>query len=233
MDKLIGGKNRKKGLLFWGAVGYVVALITSPFLPGFVSLFIPVVTIVIASKAKMLEAGSVPIESRQRSTVDSIPESAAPVPAVSETPAPAPAPVPEATMVSPYFQQTLEYLSVLQAMIIAENQNNNLDDEITDKTLNIISKVQTILPFIDEMNIAQTKHEVRSIVLKDLNSVINPFLKLNVQNKLNNRRKLLEGLKDINQRLKQISATIEQQDIYELDRKLELISVKYRNNEIY
>lgn len=226
-------RTKGRSILFWGAIGYIIALFSLPFISSAVSLLIPVLTILIAARANLLRLSPKHIESQQQSTVQDIPECStstsdkAPLPIGSEIH------TPEQHQISPYFKETLEYLNVLQSMVVAENQRNNLDDEITDKTLNIISKVQAILPYIDELNIAQTKHEVRSIVLKDMNSVINPFLKLNGQNKLNNRRKLLEGLKGIHDHLKQITATIEQQDLYELDRKLELIAVKYRSNEIY
>jgi len=56
---------------------------------------------------------------------------------------------------------------------------------------------------------------------------------LSVENKLNNRRKLLDGLRDINHKLKVISKSIEQYDIYELERKLDLITEKYNAKEIY
>lgn len=227
--------HRPKGrsILFWGVIGYVIALFSLRFLSSPVSIFIPVLTILLAAKANLVSLSRKGIRAQPQPNRQNISESSTPTPVDPPLPKQSDNHAPEQYRYSPYFMETVEYLNVLQSMVVAENQRNNLDDEITDKTLNIISKVQALLPYIDEMNIAQTKHEIRSIVLKDLNSVINPFLKLNVQNKLNNRRKLLEGLKGIHDHLKQISATIEQQDLYELDRKLELISVKYRNNEIY
>ena len=134
---------------------------------------------------------------------------------------------------STYSSEIREYLQVIKEIVINENEKRNLDDEIAEKTTNLCSKIDTLLPYIEERGSAQTKHDIKILVMKDLNSVINPFLRLSVENKLNNRRKLLDGLRDINHKLKVISKSIEQYDIYELERKLDLITEKYNAKEIY
>jgi hypothetical protein len=195
--------------VFWWLAGYFIAVILSPILPDFVSLLIPGITLLIGhyrDQKKVVPNNTVTIEEKNEQDGENK---------------------------STYSSEVREYLQIIKEIVINENNNNKLDNEITEKITNLCSKIDTLLPYIEEIGSAQTKHEIRVLVMKDLNSVINPFLKLSVENKLNNRRKLLDGLKDINQKLKKLSDSIEQQDVYELERKLALISQKYNAREIY
>lgn len=211
----------RKRYAFIGAVaGYIMALLASTILPTFIMLAIPLLTAAIGyvlseKKEQQLSGITVP-EPDPKITVNEVGNEQT----RKETE-------------SSYSSEIREYLQVIKEIVINENEKRNLDDEITEKTTNLCSKIDTLLPYIEERGSAQTKHDIKILVMKDLNSVINPFLRLSVENKLNNRRKLLDGLRDINHKLKVISKSIEQYDIYELERKLDLITEKYNAKEIY
>ena len=213
----------RKRYAFIGAVaGYIMALLASMILPTFITVAIPLLT----SAIGFLLAE----KKEQKLSGITVPE-------------PAPDPRNNANEAekdqnreeseSTYSSEIREYLQIIKEIVLNENEKRNLDDEITEKTTNLCSKIDTLLPYIEELGSAQTKHDIKMLVMKDLNSVINPFLRLSVENKLNNRRKLLDGLRDINHKLKVISKSIEQHDIYELERKLDLITEKYNAKEIY
>ena len=211
----------RKRYAFMGAIaGYIMALLASTILPTFIMLAIPLLTAAIGyalseKKEEQLSGITVPEPDPKITANEAGNEQTR-----KET---------EST----YSSEIREYLQVIKEIVINENEKRNLDDEITEKTTNLCSKIDTLLPYIEERGSAQTKHDIKMLVMKDLNSVINPFLRLSVENKLNNRRKLLDGLRDINHKLKVISKSIEQYDIYELERKLDLITEKYNAKEIY
>ncbi len=211
----------RKRYAFLGAVaGYFIALLASTILPTFIMLAIPLLTAAIGfvfaeKKEQQLSRFTVP-EPDQRITS-------------TEAESEQTKREPEST----YSSEIREYLHIIKEIVVNENDKRNLDDEISEKTTNLCSKIDTLLPYIETLGSAQTKHDIKMLVMKDLNSVINPFLRLSVENKLNNRRKLLDGLRDINLKLKVISTSIEQHDIYELERKLNLITEKYNAKEIY
>ncbi|TKI55453.1 UPF0016 family protein [Brevibacillus antibioticus] len=211
----------RKRYAFLGAVaGYFIALLASPILPTFIMLAIPLLTVAIgvvfAEKKEQQFSGLTVPEPVQR-----IPSNEAESEQTKREPE------------SIYSSEIREYLQIIKEIVINENEKRNLDDEISEKTTSLCSKIDTLLPYIETLGSAQTKHDIKMIVMKDLNSVINPFLRLSVENKLKNRRKLLDGLRDINLKLKVISTSIEQHDIYELERKLDLITEKYNAKEIY
>ncbi|WP_312113204.1 UPF0016 family protein [Brevibacillus reuszeri] len=211
-------RYKKRYALLGAVAGYFIALLASTILPTFIMLAIPLLTAAIgfifAEKKEQQFSGLTVPEPDQ--TITS-PE------AGSEQREPE----------STYSSEIREYLQIIKEIVVNENEKRNLDDEISEKTTNLCSKIDTLLPYIEALGSAQTKHDIKMLVMKDLNSVINPFLRLSVENKLNNRRKLLDGLRDINIKLKVISASIEQHDIYELERKLNLITEKYNAKEIY
>ncbi|MDR7318022.1 UPF0016 family protein [Brevibacillus nitrificans] len=211
----------RKRYAFIGAItGYIMAILASIILPTFITVAIPLLTMTV---------GFILAEKKeQRLSGITVPEADSRIP------------VHEAgneqtreEVESTYSLEIREYLQIIKEIVINENEKRNLDDEITEKTTNLCSKIDTLLPYIETLGSVQTKHDVKMLVMKDLNSVINPFLRLSVENKLNNRRKLLDGLRDINHKLKVISKSIEQHDIYELERKLDLITEKYNAKEIY
>lgn len=211
----------RKRYAFLGAItGYFLALLASTILPTFIMLAIPLLTaaigFVLGEKKEQRFSGITVPEPDQRITSTET--------GSEQT---------KKELESTYSSEIREYLQVIKEIVINENEKRNLDDEISEKTINLCSKIDTLLPYIETLGSAQTKHDIKMLVMKDLNSVINPFLRLSVENKLKNRRKLLDGLRDINLKLKVISTSIEQHDIYELERKLNLITEKYNAKEIY
>ncbi|OUQ87033.1 hypothetical protein B5G50_17570 [Brevibacillus brevis] len=211
----------RKRYAFRGAItGYFLALLASTILPTFIMLAIPLLAaaigFVLGEKKEQRFSGITVPEPDQRITSTET--------GSEQT---------KKELESTYSSEIREYLQVIKEIVINENEKRNLDDEISEKTINLCSKIDTLLPYIETLGSAQTKHDIKMLVMKDLNSVINPFLRLSVENKLKNRRKLLDGLRDINLKLKVISTSIEQHDIYELERKLTLITEKYNAKEIY
>ncbi|NRS49922.1 UPF0016 family protein [Brevibacillus sp. HB2.2] len=211
----------RKRYAFLGAItGYFFALLASTIVPTFIMLAIPLLAaaigFVLGEKKEQRFSGITVPEPDQRITSTET--------GSEQT---------KKELESTYSSEIREYLQVIKEIVINENEKRNLDDEISEKTINLCSKIDTLLPYIETLGSAQTKHDIKMLVMKDLNSVINPFLRLSVENKLKNRRKLLDGLRDINLKLKVISTSIEQHDIYELERKLTLITEKYNAKEIY
>ncbi len=129
--------------------------------------------------------------------------------------------------VLPIFQPVLEYLGVLEEMIISEGQKHNLDNEIVEKSCALFLRLQRVIPILSELNNDDINHTIKRLVMNDLNSVINPFLRLSGEAKTKNRRILLDGLKDVNSRVTQIVKTIEHKDLMELQSRAELLHHRY------
>nr|WP_246027949.1 MULTISPECIES: hypothetical protein [Paenibacillus] len=130
------------------------------------------------------------------------------------------------------FGPVVEYLQVLEDMVISEGQKDNLDSEIVDKSLALFARLQRVIPLLDQLGDSNINHTIRRLVLKDLNGVINPFLRLSGELKQQNRRMLLNGLKDINSKISAIVSTIEHKDLIELQSKAELIHQRYNQSEL-
>jgi hypothetical protein len=131
---------------------------------------------------------------------------------------------------NPIFQPVVEYVEVLEDMIISEGQKNNLDSEIVEKCCSLFVRLQRVIPLLSELNNDEINHTVKRLVIKELNSVINPFLRLSGEAKTKNRRILLTGLKDVNTKISEIVATIEHKDLLELQTKAEVIHKRYANS---
>ncbi|WP_411348223.1 hypothetical protein [Paenibacillus sp. WLX2291] len=129
--------------------------------------------------------------------------------------------------VLPIFQPVLEYLSVLEDMIISEGQKNNLDNEIVEKACALFLRLQRVIPVLSDLNNDDINHTIKRLVMKDLNGVINPFLRLSGEAKTKNRRILLDGIKDVNNRVTQIVKTIEHKDLLELQSRAEILHQRY------
>lgn len=138
-----------------------------------------------------------------------------------------PAPVVEQEAVPPIFQPVLEYLAVLEDMVISEGQKNNLDNEIVEKSCSLFLRLQRVLPMLGELHNDEINHTVKRLVLKDLNSIINPFLRLSGEAKSKNRRVLLDGIRDVDSRITHIVKTIEHKDLMELQTRAELLHQRY------
>ena len=112
-------------------------------------------------------------------------------------------------------------------MIISEGQKNALDDEIVEKSISLLTRVERLIPQLQSLNDANINHNIQRLVFKDLNGAINPFLNLSGEAKRQNRRLLLNGLKDIQSKLSFYVERIEHRDLIELQTRMDLIHKRY------
>ncbi|MFB5268461.1 hypothetical protein ACE41H_16995 [Paenibacillus enshidis] len=127
----------------------------------------------------------------------------------------------------PFWGPVIQYIHVLEEMIISEGQKNTLDDEIVEKTLKVLTRVLRLIPQLKKMNDPNINHNIQRLVFKDINGAVNPFLNLGPEAKRQNRRLLLNGMKDINSKLSQYVESIEQKDLIELKTRMDLIQQRY------
>ncbi|HEU4962928.1 MAG TPA: hypothetical protein VFV52_03575 [Bacilli bacterium] len=215
--------NRK--IVLGAAAGYLIALLTSSMLPELISLLLPL--------GGMAVGGSLARSDKKTNIPVVIPESSAEPNGQAQAQA-QPEPTEQAgEPVDPEFAPVLEYLEILEDMIISEGQKNNLDDEIVDKSLGLFARLQRVIPLVRELHNGEINHTLRRLVLKDLNSFITPFLRLSGETKTKNRRMLLNGLKEINMKITTIVETIEHKDLLELQTKADLIHSRYSEADHY
>lgn len=141
---------------------------------------------------------------------------------------PAPAAVIPPQVLDPELASALEYIGIIEDMILLEGEKNNLDDEIVQKTLALLSRLNRLIPDLMALGDSSINHNILRLVRKDLNSTINPFLRLSGEAKRQNRRLLLDGIKDVDSKLTFYTKTLEQKDLMELHTKAELIQQRYR-----
>ncbi|MNW23413.1 hypothetical protein D3C74_01140 [compost metagenome] len=246
--------------ILWGAlIGYVIAAISSPLLPEFVSWAIPAIATLVGSmipsptraplaesrdanqrresQLRQEEAG-MDMRARRAGGPRDLDGSHRPVegpigdqkqhhqqsPEMSR---------PEAlTEQDPVFGPVIAYLEVLEDMVISEGRKNELDNEIVEKSLSLFARLQRVIPDLHTLNNGDVNHTVRRLILKDLNSLINPFLRLSGDAKRINRRTLLNGLRDVDIKITEIVSTIEHKDLIELQSKAELIHQRYNSSEL-
>jgi hypothetical protein len=127
----------------------------------------------------------------------------------------------------PLWGPVVQYIHVLEEMIISEGQKNALDDEIVEKILKVLTRVLRLIPQLKKMNDPNINHNIQRLVFKDINGAINPFLNLGPEAKRQNRRLLLNGMKEINSKLSQYVESIEQKDLIELKTRMDLIQQRY------
>ncbi|MFB5762995.1 hypothetical protein [Paenibacillus medicaginis] len=127
----------------------------------------------------------------------------------------------------PFWGPVIQYIHVLEEMIISEGQKSTLDDEIVEKTLKVLTRVLRLIPQLKKMNDPNINHNIQRLVFKDINGAVNPFLNLGPEAKRQNRRLLLNGMKDINSKLSQYVESIEQKDLIELKTRMDLIQQRY------
>ncbi|WP_379158054.1 hypothetical protein [Paenibacillus sp. sgz5001063] len=233
----------QKKVLLYGGAGYVVALLTSAFVPEMISLLLPVagagVAIMGGRQRINLPAEVLPAGQRDGE------EATAPSPAVRSHEAVSASSGSAAAegqafagrersgiQIGAEFAPVVEYLSILEDMIISEGQKDTLDNEIVEKSLALFARLQRIIPLLQELGNGEINHTVRRLVLKDLNGVINPFLRLGGEAKTRNRRMLLNGLRDVDTKISDIASTIEHKDLMELQTKAELIHQRYSSSEL-
>ncbi|WP_237391918.1 hypothetical protein [Paenibacillus dendrobii] len=131
----------------------------------------------------------------------------------------------------PIWDPVHEYISVIEQMVMSEGEKNTLDNEIVEKTIALLARINRLIPQLKEINDGSINHNIQRLVFKDLNGAINPFLKLSGEAKVLNRRLLLNGLKDIDSKLSFYVETIESRDILELQTRMDLIQARYRTTD--
>lgn len=249
----------KKNMLVAAGIGYVAAIVTSPLVPEFASVVIPAVGAVIGSfipgrdrKRNSIDATpqSAPLPNGQQGGpyggqpgqgqgsysphIFNPQQGSGAGPQQQE--APRATPTAEETKKKPEvgaeFAPVVEYLEVLEDMIISEGRKNTLDSEIVDKSLSLFARIQRVVPLLEQLGDGNVNHTIRRLVLKDLNGFINPFLRLSGEAKSKNRRTLLNGLKDVDTKISDIVSTIEHKDLMELQAKAELIHQRYRGSDL-
>ncbi|WP_342476707.1 hypothetical protein NYE24_22330 [Paenibacillus sp. FSL H7-0350] len=231
-------------VLAYAGAGYVVAVLTSGFLPELVSLLLPVIGAALAVPelrrtrvnlpVEVIPAGQEPKAIPAVSAAAPQASSAAALPAAAGQASPAHSGTGhrEEIQIGAEFAPVVEYLSILEDMIISEGQKDTLDNEIVEKSLALFARLQRVIPLLQELGNGEINHTVRRLVLKDLNGVINPFLRLGGEAKTRNRRMLLNGLRDVDAKISDIASTIEHKDLMELQTKAELIHQRYSSSEL-
>lgn len=231
----------KSKVLLYAGIGYVVAVLTSSFLPEFISLLLPLAGAGIGAlvtrsprtnlPAEVLPAGPVttPIA---KAPAESAPQLSTTTNDTTSGNHSYDSRTESAVKIGPEFAPVVEYLSILEDMIISEGQKDTLDNEIVEKSLALFARLQRVIPLLQELNNGEINHTVRRLILKDLNGVINPFLRLGGEAKTKNRRMLLNGLRDVDSKISDIASTIEHKDLMELQTKAELIHQRYSSSEL-
>lgn len=231
----------KSKVLLYAGIGYVVAVLTSSFLPELISLLMPVAGAAVGLlvtrsprinlPAEVLPAGP-ETEPIAPSPSASSPQLSSPLTDVASG-NPSHGSRSEAEVkIGPEFAPVVEYLGILEDMIISEGQKDTLDNEIVEKSLALFARLQRVIPLLQELNNGEINHTVRRLILKDLNGVITPFLRLSGEVKTKNRRTLLNGLRDVDSKISDIASTIEHKDLMELQMKAELIHQRYSSSEL-
>ncbi|MEK3832993.1 hypothetical protein [Paenibacillus sp. FSL R7-0128] len=232
-------------VLAYAGAGYVVAVLTSGFLPELVSLLLPVIGAALAVPELRRTKVNLPVEVIPAGQEpQAIPAASSAAPQASSAAAASPAAAGQASpahsgaghrediQIGAEFAPVVEYLGILEDMIISEGQKDTLDNEIVEKSLALFARLQRVIPLLQELGNGEINHTVRRLVLKDLNGVINPFLRLGGEAKTRNRRMLLNGLRDVDAKISDIASTIEHKDLMELQTKAELIHQRYSSSEL-
>ncbi|MGG4340615.1 hypothetical protein [Paenibacillus lautus] len=212
-------------------LGFIVSLFTSKFLPELINLLIPtlfsIAAIALLSRfsAPKIKGPVIPqtepmeqsrafsdrLEEKEKVQVQ--PDVEGKGPEIND----------------PFWGPVIEYIQVTEDMVISEGQKNNLDDEIVEKTLSVLARVNRLIPQLKTLQDGNINHNIQRLIFKDLNGAINPFLNLSGEAKRQNRRLLLNGLKDINTKLSMYVETIEHKDLIELQTRVDLIQQRYRS----
>lgn len=217
------------------AIGvYAVALVVNGITSPYIAMAVPVFGLLIALSWKQRPRKEINQPTRepelqQNTQNPSIQQpNAASTAQASLASKPAPAAVIPPQVLDPELASALEYIGIIEDMILLEGEKNNLDDEIVQKTLALLSRLNRLIPDLMALGDSSINHNILRLVRKDLNSTINPFLRLSGEAKRQNRRLLLDGIKDVDSKLTFYTKTLEQKDLMELHTKAELIQQRYR-----
>ncbi|WP_042168670.1 hypothetical protein [Paenibacillus gorillae] len=222
--------NMKKNLGI-AIVSYMAALVVYWVSSPYIAIAIPAAGLLIALSIKQRGRQQIhpDVIEPQQQRADVSMQSSTGQPSVSSSAAQGEAPTASpSTIQDPELASALEYIGIIEDMILLEGEKNNLDDEIVQKVLALLARLNRLIPDLVALGDASINHNIVRLVRKDLNSTINPFIRLSGEAKSKNRRLLLDGIKDINSKLTFYTKTIEQKDLMELHTKAELIQQRYR-----
>ncbi|TXK68940.1 hypothetical protein [Paenibacillus sp. N3.4] len=207
--------NKPLILLFAGfTLGSLITLFIHPFL----SFFIPIVGLAGFSVTYLLNKKSGLTDSRLLDKLPADNTSSQQADAI---------PLNEVVPANNRFEEVMNYLSAIETMVTEEGRNNNLDQEIVRKSLELTAKIRKAVAEIEPFQDGEMDYTITRLVTKDLNALVNPFLRLSGELKVQNRRILLDGLKDIHSKLDSIFSAIQQQDLLDLRTKGDVIRSRY------
>lgn len=237
-------------------IGYLVGLVSISILPDPVALIFPILGTMLGSKIRQAELKVARLAAERDAAIEqstsaqsldnptqrnsrtqspqSLPnQSSQSQPANSQAangnPSTNPnrAPIEQAPDLGPEWLSILEYIGTIEDMVLLEGEKDNLDNEIVQRTLSLLVRLNRIIPQLVAFNNGDINHKIQRLVLKDLNGAINPFINLSGEAKRQNRRLLLNSLKDIDNQISTYTSFIEQKDLMELKNKAELIHQRY------
>ncbi|MFC4598482.1 hypothetical protein [Cohnella hongkongensis] len=236
----------------WGLasiiIGYIGGLVSSYFISVPIALVIPILGTMLASvirnaelKVARLAAERDAAQAAAAAAANQQPPQRIPPSqsfgsglsgAQTSTPFPAPQPIapepePKASGLGEEWDSIMEYIGTIEDMVLLEGKKNNLDDEIVQRTLSLLVRLNRIIPQLVAFNNGDINHKIQRLVLKDLNGAITPFLHLSGEAKRQNRRLLLNSIRDIDNQITTYTSFIEQKDLMELRNKAELIHQRY------
>jgi hypothetical protein len=233
----------------WGAasviIGYVAGYISTFFLPVPVALIFPVLGTMLGSTIRQAELKVARFAAERDAAIaaqssSTQPGSQAPQalpnqgqqPTISQANGGVEANANRATSekavdLGPEWHSILEYIGTIEDMVLLEGEKDNLDNEIVQRTLSLLVRLNRIIPQLVTFNNGEINHKIQRLVLKDLNGAINPFINLSGEAKRQNRRILLNSLKDIDNQISTYTSFIEQKDLMELKNKADLIHQRY------
>jgi len=221
----------------WGLasviVGYVVGLISMRFVPIPIAFIFPVLGTMLASTIRKAELKVAQFAAEREAAANSSnqrvdqPESANNrITDASEQTASGHSEH-KSSNLGPEWDSIIEYIGTIEDMVLLEGKKNNLDNEIVQRTLSLLVRLNRIIPQLVAFNNGDINHKIQRLVLKDLNGAINPFIHLSGEAKQQNRRILLNSIKDIDNQITTYTSFIEQKDLMELKNRAELIHQRY------
>jgi hypothetical protein len=226
----------------WGAasviIGYIVGLVTARFLPVAIALIFPVVGTLVGSMIRQAELKVTRFVAEREAANQNGQASISPYSApnqvnqvtsgeLSNSSTGAGSQANQNPDLGPEWTSIMEYIDTIEDMVLLEGEKNNLDNEIVQRTLSLLVRLNRIIPELVAFNNGDINHKIQRLVLKDLNGAINPFIHLSGEAKRQNRRILLNSIKDIDNQISTYTSFIEQKDLMELKNKADLIHQRY------
>ncbi|MFC5404494.1 hypothetical protein [Cohnella soli] len=230
----------------WGIasiiVGYIAGLVASKFLSIPVALVFPVLGTMLGSTIRQAELKVARLAAEREAAnasanaarIEQQPQQQIRGPGNTQASASSQTPdtsnrasAPSTSNLGPEWESVVEYIGTIEDMVLLEGEKDNLDNEIVQKTLSLLVRLNRVIPQLVVLGNGDINHKIQRLVLKDLNGTITPFIHLSGEAKRQNRRILLNSIKDIDNQITTYTSFIEQKDLMELKSKAELIHQRY------